>query len=194
MATADFEGLTASDAYAGIPFGYAGVDWTNFGVVGSQWLATNLPLAGNGYVSALHDDAVAYIYPIEGSVTATLTGSGGTTFTLKSGTFAAAFNTGEKVTFGAYRDGVLVGRQTFVLDTTAQELSFGPKFKHVDTVQIRAAGGTDANPDDDVNGGTGGYLGLDNLAIKSDPLEGALADHLDAMRHLAAPHDAGDSF
>jgi hypothetical protein len=186
MPTIDFEGLTASDAYAGISFGYGGIDWTNFGVVGSQWLATNLPLT-DGYDSALQDDALAYIYPIEGSVTATLTGSGGSTFTLKSGTFAAAFNTGEKLTFTAFVGGEKVGKLSVIVDTTAQEIEFDRKFKHVDTVQIKATGGTDANPDDDVNGGTGGYIGLDNLEVKPDAPAAALLDHLDGAHPFAVP-------
>jgi hypothetical protein len=165
---ADFEGLVASDSVDGVPDGYAGLNW-GIGVVGRDYVETNFPTLTDGYDNVMRGDACAFTVSNDEQNTtkATFTAVEGT-FTLVSGIFAAAWNTGQTVKFTAYADGQKVGSQTAVMDQTAQEIVFDRGFRHIDTIKIKGFGGTDANPDDEEDFGFGAHIAMDNLKLKLD--------------------------
>jgi hypothetical protein len=164
MTNVGFEGLVGPDDFGTVPNGYAGLEWTNFGVLGKGLIHDAYP--HGGYRNVVHQQAVAYLYPPEGTDCDSAISLTDGTFTLKSGIFAAAWNEGEEVTFKAYLDGVLVGRKTVVLDETAIQISFGAKFAHIDAVRIQSSGGTVVDPEE----GSGAYLAADNLKLLLDTL------------------------
>lgn len=162
MSTVGFEGLVAPDGFATVPDGYAGLDWTNAGVLGKTLVRDVYP--AGGYRNVLDQKGVAYLYGDDGN-----TGNAGFalaegTFTLKSGTFASAWNTGDQVTFAALLDGAVVGTKHVVLDETATEITFGRHFRHIDAVEITWTQGIVVDP----AAGSGPYLAVDGLKIAID--------------------------
>ena len=165
-----FEGLTKPGVFkATIPAGYAGFNWTNCGTIGMKY--ADLNFHDDGYHHVIHQKICGIALDNGGGVVNSRIDDANVaaheTLSLESGIFAAAFNTGEHVTFQAFLGGVFVGQKVVVMDQTAQTIHFGKNFQHIDSVHILSDGGTDANPDD---GGTGADIAMDNLKVMFDPI------------------------
>lgn len=184
MAKVGFEGVVPSDGFGPVPNGYAGFNWSEFGALGQKFTA---PFDMPGYDNVRSGKVVGFAgHDGGGDVHSSITAAGvGQTFTIKSGTFAAAWNEGESVTFTAYKaNGHVKGSITVVMDQTAQVVDFDSNFKHIASFAITSSGGTDAN---EMDSGAGTFLAVDNLQMVLDPLERP-APHVDTA--LMAHHMA----
>jgi hypothetical protein len=191
MATTDFEGLVAPNGSSDtIPFGYDGFDWYGFGVLGKKYLDNTIVGVDDGYHHVIANKTVGFTQLDEdGNVDSTLILPGpGQTFTIKSGTFAAAWNTGETVTFHAFGS---AGEFTkvVVLNQTATDIHFGKHFKHIIGLVITSEGGTDANAGD---GGAGANIAMDNLKLIIDTAAQVLGEHPIESAHQFGVVHSGD--
>jgi hypothetical protein len=164
------------------------VNWQKVGVVGKRYLRDEFPSTTDGYDNTIRDDAVAYTFSSDtksfGRIDAFES-----TFSLRSGHFASAWNTGETVKFVAFREGNKVGQLTVVLDQNTQQIEFTNKFKHIDAVEITASGGTDADAADDEEFGFGHHVAMDNLSIKLDESAAVADDAVASANHFALMHN-----
>jgi len=152
--TVTFEGLAPKDGGLQWLSPHGGFTWTNFGVLDKGGLSGDV----DGYAAAVHGSGVASTAVGEIS-----SFSSSVDFSLKSGHFAAAWNTGMTVTFTAYRDGTQVAQQTFTVDQTDVMLKFNQDFRHIDAVTIESSGGTHGT-----GFGDGTQLAMDNLRVVFD--------------------------
>jgi hypothetical protein len=153
-----FEGLVAPNDFATVQDGYANLDWGNVGVLGKELVHQVDP--HSGYRNVIDKKAVAYLYGPDGLTgDATISATSGT-FTLKSGIFASAFDTGDQVTFTAFKHHTTFEMHV-VLDETPMPIVFDSHFHHVNKVEITWIPGTTVDPPH----GSGPYLAVDDLKI-----------------------------
>jgi hypothetical protein len=157
---------------------YDGFTWNNFGAISTRVLKGD----ADGF------DAVAHGHVVAGDLKGKPASFSSTTdFSLKSGYFAAGWDTGLHVQFTAYKDGVAVGEKTVILNQTSELIKFNAKFDHIDTVSIRTWGGTQGT-----GNGSGKEFAVDNLKVVFDGAiptsASAIHNHVNA---LAAAHELG---
>jgi hypothetical protein len=149
-----FEGLVAVKSETPtLPADYDGFTWTNIGALDKAEYHGD----PDGYESVIHGRDGGYTYNGQ-----TASFSSTTHFALKSGYFAAAWDTDLSVTFTGYRNGHQVAQTTVVLDQTSEKITFDKTFANVDDVTIVASGGTDENGADK---GSGNHVAMDNLVV-----------------------------
>jgi len=153
-----FEGLTGRD-YAQQIFGpYAGFNWSNVWAMGKD----EYKGANNGYEAVVHGVDLAYgFFTHETGFSLAAPGL----FSLRSGHFAAAWVTGLRVKFKAYRKGALVGTQRAKVDSVDTLIKFDSSFHYIDKVVIEASGGHCGEQ-------CGTQLAWDNLVVSFVPSDG----------------------
>ncbi|CUI02851.1 PEP-CTERM sorting domain-containing protein [Massilia antarctica] len=130
---------------------YAGFSWSDSpGFVTSQWA----PNGGFRTGTIGQASLVAF----DGSVTF----SRATAFNFLDGYVASAWRNGESVTVEGWRNGALAYSSSFLVSTSASKFAFN--FTNVDKVSFRGEGGVPIL-NADADGGEGGHLVLDNIAV-----------------------------
>ena len=178
----DFEGAAPVKGFVNVLGFYHGMTFDNVGVTDKALLKNQSP--NNGYMKAGAGHDVAFTYDGGGN----LFHSSGETFSLKVGTFAAAWENGEVVTFSAYKNGALSGTQVVTLNQAKTVIHFNAGFQHIDQVTLSAIDGVQAP-----NSLGGKQLAMDTVRVIWDggiPASGAELYHHDASAYHAA--HAGD--
>ena len=164
-----FEGTAPLKGESDILGFYQGMTFDNVGTLDkNEWRHSD---PQNGYTADGMGHDLAFTYSDGGS----LFHSSGETFSLKTGQFASAWETGEQATFSAYKGGVLQGSQTVSLDQTKSMIHFSSAFMHIDQVMLTVVDGGAG-----INGSTGNQLAMDNLKVVWDggiPSSGAEPFH-----------------
>ncbi len=142
--TLDFEDLSHMTEIAG---GYAGLNWSNFGVYDSSYGPTP-----SGYVTA--DTKVAF-----NRMGQSASFSSDIDFTLDSLSLTAAWNNGLTVLIKGWNDGAVAFTTTVELTTTAIT-RLALNWSGIDKVSFHASGGIDAGYN-----GSGTHFALDNLTL-----------------------------
>ncbi len=145
---------------AGIIDGYGGFDWQNFWVLNATTFVANPSGFLNGLVSPDYVAFNAWGEPAQFS---------GDPFNFIGVYLTAAWRDGLNVDVEGYRDGLLVYRETVVLDTSAP-LWFQADYVNVDTVRFVSYGGTHHQG----LRGDGTQFALDNLTHVAIPAPGAV--------------------
>ena len=153
-ATVTFEDLTPPDCNnASIPSSYAGLTWSNFGVLDSSPCPN---YASSGYDNgAVSGDNVAFNFFGDPSAI-----SGGT-FTFNSAYFTAAHNDGLNLTISGFQGATQLFTTTLVLNTTTTQL-FTANWSGIDRLTFASSGGVDVNPL-----GTGTQFAMDDFTFNS---------------------------
>ncbi|WP_212524408.1 cadherin-like domain-containing protein [Actibacterium sp. MT2.3-13A] len=145
---ADFEGV--NDRF---PRDYLGLDWS------SRWFSAEADDWGgaSGYANGVTSGTRIAYNGAARPVTIS-----GTDFDLESGAFTAAWNDGLTLTVTAYDDGVEIGRQDVILNTSGPSLvAFDDAiFDSVDSVTFESSGGANAGL-----GGSGAHFVVDDLSF-----------------------------
>ncbi len=164
---------------------YDGLVWHNVGVLDRAYeFPVQLP---NGYINDMIGNGIAYNAFENGASFSSPT----ETFSLKSGMFAAAWETGLHVTFTAKLLGSVVAVKNVILDEASHLIKFSHLFDHIDEVDIATSGGVTV----DSARGSGRQVAMDDLKIRFDgtiPGHSALSidDHdIGAIQHAFLVHD-----
>jgi hypothetical protein len=173
--TVNFEGIaphTHNTYSATIPDGYDGFHWDNLDAYDDR----NPDIAGSGFVNAIHSGTAGGF----NAFGADASFSADATFSLKSGYFAAAFQS-EPVRFAAIVGGVEVAHKTVTLDPNQTFVKFGSHFAHIDGVSISTGGQQ------------GSQVAMDDLKVVFDGPIPAPPHHAavlpeDHFAHVPAPH------
>jgi hypothetical protein len=130
----NFSGLTGVEAP--IPAGYAGFTWNNFSSLNTQTDANVMP---SGYANANTDSAspnVAFnLFGQQASMTSTAP------FSFYGGFFTAAWRDNLLIDVQGYRNGTLLGDQSFLVSSTSPTFE-AFHFQNVDTLVFTSSGGT----------------------------------------------------
>lgn len=142
-----FEGLVGIRKTKPIYHHYDGLEWTAISAVGGK-----AEPGAQGFISVVRGQDAACL---EGSSSG---GSGGFSlkrglFRLESGRFAAFADARVRVTFSAYRKGVLVGTLEESVPPRSTLIQFGETFAYIDAIMIYASG-------------PGQALCMDNLVVR----------------------------
>lgn len=155
--TISFEDLAGHpDAPGGVIYdGYVGLEWDNFVILDPEQGFVPYPSGySNGTVSG---DIVA----VNSFANPATISDDDNDFDLVSGFFTAAWNDGLVLDVYAYDDGVMVGRDTIVLNTQAPNHHyFTENFLSIDKVRFESSGGVDAGLE-----GSGTNFAVDDLTI-----------------------------
>jgi hypothetical protein len=183
-----FEGIGFSQYYS--PMfnydGYGGFDWQDMGLMPQSYIDAQ-GWANTGYANVLHGHAEVFTYGVNNSL-----GFGefqsidpDESFSLKSGTFASAWETSQPVVFQSWSYNTstrwtIKATDTIPLSQTATTIHFanyGTDFKHIAALDIISYPGSPG-----IQGYTGYEIAFDNLKVTWD---GAVPGH---PPHRHAPH------
>ena len=156
--TLDFDNVAPD--FDPIPDGYGGLHWSNF--LASFDDGGYFPTSGY-YTGIVSGDFVAYNGYAEPADI-----SSDVPFNLDSGYFTAAWNDGLIIAAAGYRNGALLHRTAFIVNTEGPYLKVFD-WRGVDEVHFESFGGFDAG-----TGAFGTHFVVDNLSVSMTPIPSSL--------------------
>ena len=150
----DFENLkpAGNTFYSPFPSNYEGFQWK---FVSNAFDGDRYIINPSGYQAGVVSGDMVAVFSSRAEI------SREEEFDLEAGSFTAAWNDGQLLTVSGYRDGVMLGTQTFVINSTGPtRIEFDDAiFDNVDRVTFLTSGGTD-NPN---YAGAGPFVAMDDL-------------------------------
>jgi hypothetical protein len=144
--------------YFGIPAGYAGYNWNNFGSVNSVTTAYQQSGFATGMVSPTN-----VAYNIAGATATITSATPGGVFSLTSGFFTGVWENGLTITAVGSKNGMAVGSPVVFEVNTIGPTFETFNFQNVDTVTFTVSPGT-VNPN---SGGIGTEFAVDNVSLSA---------------------------
>jgi hypothetical protein len=148
--TLDFEDIPLSGNFAVMPTGYAGMNWTNFGVHAKD-------VNGSGYQYGIQGNAG--IFNLWGDAAAT---SDDEIFDFFGGDFGAAWRNGLNIKIDGLRNGIVLYTKTFVADYNDTE-NIICAMLGIDMLKFKSWGGIESGNQN----GSGSHFWGDNLKFGS---------------------------